>query len=606
MLRVRVLGDLTVELDGTAAALPSSAKVRAVLAWLALHPGMQPRSSSPRGSGRTSSTRAPAPACAARSGRCGARSATSDGRLLVATRDQVGLGGPGVDVWVDLLEFERLARAGGPEEALALDGGGRAARRASTRNGSTPRATSTATAAWPRSPPRARRPRRAATSRRRSRYDRRRAQLDPLSEPAHRDLIRRLDAAGDRGAALAAYAKLRDRMRRDLALSPSPATRAAVEAVRASAAADEHAAASAAARDGGAADAVRARPARRPAPDARRRRRRRASASRAPPDRRSRRTRQRSTTVADRVRSLPPLAGRRDEWAVARQRLGARGNRRAAAPSCWTARAGSARRGSRSSCSPHAERDGAAVAGCAALELGGRRPVRALGGAARRAGAGPRAGGARRRAVWPEDVARLAPAVARRLRSAVRRGRRARRARRLAGVRARAAVRGRRGDARLGAAAAPARAAGGGHPPRRRGEPRAGRLRRAPAARAARCCSSSRAATRRGGPRPTCCATRSRARGALHAELELGAARGARARARSSARSRRSRTTRSAAWSRRARATRCSPSRPPAPSAAGSARAAVGAARARARRDRPPRARRPRGRPSSPRSPVAS
>jgi hypothetical protein len=45
VLRVRVLGDLTVELDGTASALPSSVKVRAVLAWLALHPGMQPRSS---------------------------------------------------------------------------------------------------------------------------------------------------------------------------------------------------------------------------------------------------------------------------------------------------------------------------------------------------------------------------------------------------------------------------------------------------------------------------------------------------------------------------------------------------------------------------------
>ena len=360
VLRVRVLGDLAVELDGTAAALPSSAKVRAVLAWLALHPGMQPRSS-----------------IAARlwpdvldaSARASLRSAIwalrralgdDDGRLLVASRDQVGLGGPGIDVWVDLLEFERLARGGQPEKALALDGGAELLAGIddewvyAARDEHRDRRMATLAAAG--AAAEARGDLAAAIA-----HDRRRAQLDPLSEPAHRDLIRRLDAAGDRGAALAAYAKLRDRMRRDLALSPSPATRAAVEAVRASAAVDEHAAASAAARAGaadasGVVDGTGASgvvDGARPVPGA-------GIAGAAGTER--------STTIADRVRSLPPLAGRRDEWAVL--------------VSAW-ARAGTGSGGAvlldgeggigktrlALELLAHAERDGAVVAGCAALEL---------------------------------------------------------------------------------------------------------------------------------------------------------------------------------------------------------------------------------------------
>ena len=382
MLRVRVLGDLTVELDGTAAALPSSAKARAVLAWLALHPGMQPRSS-----------------VAARlwpdvldaSARASLRSAIwalrralgdDDGRLLVATRDRVGLGGPGIDVWVDLLELDRLSAGGRPEEALELDQDGEllagideewvyAARDAHRERRMSILAGAAAAAE-------ARGDLSAAIA-----HDRRRAQLDPLSEPAHRDLIRRLDAAGDRGAALAAYARLRDRMRRELALSPSPATRAVVEAVRASAHAEEHAAASTGAGAAlvGASDAWPIGP----------------------------------TPVADRVRALPPLAGRREEWAVL--------------VSAW-ARAGTGDGGAvllegeggigktrlALELLAHAERDGAAVAGCAALELGGAAPfglwAELLGELARTmAPATPGADVA-----WPEDVARLAPSVARRLR----------------------------------------------------------------------------------------------------------------------------------------------------------------------------------------------
>ena len=119
MLRVRVLGDLAVELDGTAAALPASVKVRGMLAWLALHPGMQPRGTV---AARLWPDVLDASARASlRSSIWALRRALGDkrGRLLVATRDQVGLGEPGVEVWVDLLELDRLARAGQPEEALA-------------------------------------------------------------------------------------------------------------------------------------------------------------------------------------------------------------------------------------------------------------------------------------------------------------------------------------------------------------------------------------------------------------------------------------------------------------------------------------------------------
>ncbi len=127
---------------------------------------------------------------------------------------------------------------------------------------------------------------------------------------------------------------------------------------------------------------------------------------------------ERSTTIADRVRSLPPLAGRRDEWAVL--------------VSAW-ARAGTGSGGAvlldgeggigktrlALELLAHAERDGAVVAGCAALELGGAAPfglwAELLGELARAiAPAAPDPA-----AVWPEDVARLAPAVARRLRLAV-------------------------------------------------------------------------------------------------------------------------------------------------------------------------------------------
>src|SRR5437763_16186638 len=44
MLRVRLFGGLALEADGVALALPERRRACSLLAWLALHPGMHPRS----------------------------------------------------------------------------------------------------------------------------------------------------------------------------------------------------------------------------------------------------------------------------------------------------------------------------------------------------------------------------------------------------------------------------------------------------------------------------------------------------------------------------------------------------------------------------------
>ena len=43
MLRIRLIGQMTLELDGAPLALPKSARARSLLAWLAAHPGSHSR-----------------------------------------------------------------------------------------------------------------------------------------------------------------------------------------------------------------------------------------------------------------------------------------------------------------------------------------------------------------------------------------------------------------------------------------------------------------------------------------------------------------------------------------------------------------------------------
>jgi DNA-binding SARP family transcriptional activator len=218
MLRVKVLGELELERDGQPIEPPRRGPARSLLGWLALHPGPQARATvaarlwpdvrdeSARASLRTSLS---------------ALRAAIGGDALVATRTQVGLAAE--RVWVDAREFERLRAAGEVDDALALcrgellsgldedwvllardvhtDAHGRllaelaeAAAGRGDRDGAVGLA-------------------------------RRRAALDPLDEGAHRDLMIRLAQAGDRAGALTIHERFTDRLRRQLGVAVSPATR---------------------------------------------------------------------------------------------------------------------------------------------------------------------------------------------------------------------------------------------------------------------------------------------------------------------------------------------------------------------------------------------
>lgn len=220
MLRVRVLGSLELELDGENLPLPSSGRARALLGWLALNPGEQRRSAvaslfwpdvldtSARASLRV--------ALSALRKSLGPRS----DEYLLTTKHTVGLAS---SAWVDLHELRRLAQADRHTEALGLVRGellpglddewvfgerdrhlaevaevlARLAAEADD-DGDLPTAIA---------------------------HTRRQLDLDPLSEAAARDLISRLAASGDRSAALRTYEQLRERLRTQLGIVPSPATR---------------------------------------------------------------------------------------------------------------------------------------------------------------------------------------------------------------------------------------------------------------------------------------------------------------------------------------------------------------------------------------------
>ncbi|MGN6752873.1 MAG: AAA family ATPase [Intrasporangium sp.] len=64
------------------------------------------------------------------------------------------------------------------------------------------------------------------------RWSRRRCELEPLDEPAHADLLRRLTAAGDRAGAIVAARAIVTRLREELGVNPGPHLRAAWAQVR--------------------------------------------------------------------------------------------------------------------------------------------------------------------------------------------------------------------------------------------------------------------------------------------------------------------------------------------------------------------------------------
>ncbi|MEA2392451.1 MAG: hypothetical protein QOJ82_342, partial [Solirubrobacteraceae bacterium] len=120
MLRIRLLGELEVDVDGAPLAPPSSRRAWALLGWLALHPGPHPRGdvaarfwpdvldASARASLRSAvwARRRPLEAAGAAD-------------RLRATRDHVGLVAD-AELWVDRADFDALVAQGRAEDAVAL------------------------------------------------------------------------------------------------------------------------------------------------------------------------------------------------------------------------------------------------------------------------------------------------------------------------------------------------------------------------------------------------------------------------------------------------------------------------------------------------------
>jgi len=230
MMRLKVLGEMALEVDGRRLELPASRRARSLLGLLALE-----RRTHPRGplaarfwpdvldeSARTSLR-------SALSALRRAVGADAD-RYLLASRDAVALAGPDA-VWTDVGEFEQLVAEGRFEDALELSRGElledldddwvyerRDEHRASVvallelMAGAAQDAGDLVAAV-------------ALT--------RRQVALDPLSEEAHRELISRLAASGDRSAALTTYRRLADRFASELRIVPSSVTRELVERIRA-------------------------------------------------------------------------------------------------------------------------------------------------------------------------------------------------------------------------------------------------------------------------------------------------------------------------------------------------------------------------------------
>jgi DNA-binding SARP family transcriptional activator/tetratricopeptide (TPR) repeat protein len=224
MLRVRVLGELVVERDGVQLTPPRRRPARALLGWLALHPGVHARSTV---AGRLW------PNVLDESARTSLRTSLSALRAVIgeealpATREHIGLSD---DVVVDWREFERMMAANRPLDAVELSRGdllngldedwvlvARDEHRERVAEALAALATGAA----------AQGDHDAALG-----FARRRARLDPLDEPAHRDLMRLLAGAGDSGGALVAYERFAERLRRELGVPAAPATRSLAAELR--------------------------------------------------------------------------------------------------------------------------------------------------------------------------------------------------------------------------------------------------------------------------------------------------------------------------------------------------------------------------------------
>jgi DNA-binding SARP family transcriptional activator/tetratricopeptide (TPR) repeat protein len=227
MLEIRVIGELEVRLAGTKVELPASRRARALLGWLAVHPGRHPRS---RLAGLFWPDVLEASARASlRSAIWALRTALGPdfGGYLHTDRDSVRLSGE--DLHVDLREVRRLLADGQPAAALELCRGDILPELddewlAETRD-DVHRAIAAALQEL------SRRAMADGDEAAAVGWSRRRAALSPLDEAAGADLIKALLTAGDGPAALGVFRDLQRRLHDELGVPVSLATTVLVAAL---------------------------------------------------------------------------------------------------------------------------------------------------------------------------------------------------------------------------------------------------------------------------------------------------------------------------------------------------------------------------------------
>lgn len=224
MLEIRLASGWQLRLNGSELAPPASKRARALLAYLALHPG-------PHHRGRLAARFWPD--VLDESARASLRVALTELRHalgpaaghLMATREAVELGG--ADLVVDVRAFAEALDEGDPVGALQAcsgpileefdeDWASEAREEHSQRLGQALEQAA-ATAEDPLEA---------------IRLTRRQVALDPLAEAPNRRLIERLAASGDRGAALTAGRQFAGRLRTQLGIPPSRETRALIDDLR--------------------------------------------------------------------------------------------------------------------------------------------------------------------------------------------------------------------------------------------------------------------------------------------------------------------------------------------------------------------------------------
>lgn len=226
-ISVRVLGDISIEIDGVPAALPESLRAVALLGWLAIHAGSRTR---------TEIASSLWPDVLDSAARNNVRTALwalrrafgehADG-VLDASRTRIGLR----SVEVDLRRFDDLVAADRLDEALAVstqdllvgidDEWAMMARDSHRERVSSLLAERSDKAAVAGDVT-------GAIARARQAVD-----LNPLSETCARLLMRRYEEVGDRSLALTVYARLVDRLRHELQIAPSQETWRQAEKIRA-------------------------------------------------------------------------------------------------------------------------------------------------------------------------------------------------------------------------------------------------------------------------------------------------------------------------------------------------------------------------------------